>query len=144
MFFIAVCQYIDMVCLQCRSNTQVINSRLKHRSNKVWRRRQCIACNSTFTTEEACVYALSLAIKNDEGLIQPFSSDELFLELYKACAHRKTALKDARALADTVTNLLIKESTGSVINSGNIKTACLIVLNRFDKVAFSQYQAYHP
>ena len=68
-----------MVCLQCGSETKVVNSRLQKRSNQVWRRRQCSSCQSIFTTQETADYSSIWLVKHSSGKLVPFSRDKLFL-----------------------------------------------------------------
>lgn len=142
-FFLGVCQYIDMVCYYCQGKTQIINSRLQKRSNRVWRRRRCTVCNSIFTTEEIPDYKQIWVVSDKDGHITPFMQNRLFLSLYKSCQHRNNPIEDATALADTVIELIAKDQTRPDINISQIKNTCLIALNRFDKAAFTHYQAFH-
>ena len=133
-----------MVCVNCGAETRVINSRLKKRLNIIWRRRICNSCGTLFTTGESADYSLVWAVKNKKGDISPFSRDKLFLSLYKALGHRKTAMTDASAIAETVIgNLIANKAKGSALERDQIKNACAVALNRFDKPAFTLYQAFH-
>ncbi len=132
-----------MVCIHCGSETKVSNSRPQKRNNQVWRRRECLSCGAIFTTEESVQYAGAWSVRNAEGAIEPFSRDKLFLSLIRSLEHRKTALDDATALAETV----IKKLAGSV-RQGTIETAQIIqitqvALNRFDSAASVSYSAFH-
>jgi transcriptional repressor NrdR len=133
-----------MVCVQCGAETRVVNSRLKKRLNVIWRRRVCNSCGAIFTTEENTDYALAWVVKDARGKMKPFSRDKLFLSLYKACGHRKTAITDAGAIADTVMATLVNNHlVNARLDTDQIRNACLIALNRFDKAAFSSYKAFH-
>ena len=140
---IAVCQYIDMVCLHCGSETQVINSRLQKRSNQVWRRRKCLTCGNVFTTEETINYDGTWMVRSKNGHLQPFSRDKLFLSLYHSCRHRQTAETDASGLTETVIKKLLARSSDGVIDSQMIVSTAQVVLSRFDRAAAVQYNAYH-
>jgi transcriptional regulator NrdR family protein len=138
-----MCQHVDMVCLHCSGKTSVTNSRPQQRSNQVWRRRQCRKCNAVFTTTETAQYGGAWAVRGKSGHLSPFSRDKLFLSLYKSCGHRKTALNDAGALADTVIKKLAGLVSGGKIESKAITQVVQVALNRFDKAASSHYQAFH-
>jgi transcriptional regulator NrdR family protein len=133
-----------MVCIQCGSETQVINSRHQKRSNQVWRRRRCTSCKSVFTTLEGAEYALAWQVRKDKGRIEPFSRDKLFLSVWNSLQHRKTALSDASSLTDTVLKKLLGEVEDATLNSPMISRAAFVALNRFDKAAATHYQAFHP
>ena len=133
-----------MVCIHCGGKTQVINSRHQKRSNQVWRRRHCLICKSTFTTQESTEYTLAWQVKNRSSRLEPFSRDKLFLSIWNSLQHRKTALTDASGLTDTVIKKLLQEVEAATLGSPSIARAVFVALNRFDKVAATHYQAFHP
>lgn len=132
-----------MVCIHCGSETKVTNSRPQKRSNQVWRRRECLICHATFTTEESAKYNAEWLVKTKAGSIQPFSRDKLFLSLLKSLEHRKNPQKDATALTDTIISKLSTAIKDSTINSHSIVQITLVALNRFDDAASVSYAAYH-
>ena len=140
---IAVCQYIVMVCIQCNSSTRVTNSRLQKRSNRVWRRRQCLKCGVIFSTEETIQYANVWLVQDSSGGYSAFSPNKLLLSLYDSCQHRPTALKDAAALVETVTNKLQSKYINGLIDSQTIARVSQVVLSRFDRAASVHYAARH-
>jgi transcriptional regulator NrdR family protein len=132
-----------MVCLHCGAKTHVSNSRLQKRSQRVWRRRHCINCGSTFTTEETALYGAAWRVQGQDDRLKPFSRDKLFLSLYKSCQHRPNALEDASDLADTVIRKLTEMVEDSRLWAGTISQVSLVALSRFDKAASVHYQAFH-
>ena len=132
-----------MVCPYCRGETQVVNSRPKHRTNSVWRRRRCLACGSVTTTEEAVRYESALMVQNSNGGLTPFSRDKLLVSLHKSLAHRSTAITDAAALTDTLISQLRTDTTGAAIELVRLRELALTILGRFDELAGSHYRAYH-
>ena len=133
-----------MVCIHCGAETQVINSRHQKRNNNVWRRRKCLACQGVFTTEEAASISAAWLVTGPKGAIGPFSRDKLFLSLHKSLEHRKQPVSDAAALTDTVINKLRHGISDGSISSTSIKQAVIVALHRFDPVASTHYQAFHP
>ncbi len=131
-----------MVCIHCGDKTHVINSRLQKRNNQVWRRRQCLACKAIFTTEEAPDYTAAWMVNTGKGL-RPFSRDKLFLSLYASCKHRKTALRDAAGLTDSIIAKAATELGSGIVSSSRLASIATVALNRFDTAASSHYQAYH-
>jgi transcriptional regulator NrdR family protein len=133
-----------MVCLYCSSPTQVKNSRLQKRANQVWRRRQCIACGSNFTTHEIAEYGSTIMVKRSPRELNPFSRDLLFVSIFESCKHRKTALADASALTLTIIGELVKIVEDGSLERDTVVAIATTVLERFDAAAGTMYAAYHP
>lgn len=133
-----------MVCVYCGGQTEVVNSRLKRKDNQVWRRRHCVGCGATFSTQESVQYELVWLVQRGHGSRpEPFSRDKLFMSLYKSCEHRETALQDAQALTDTVIGKLSAHVTNGTLTSRDIAQVAQVALNRFDKAASVYYQSFH-
>lgn len=132
-----------MVCIQCGSDTKVVNSRLKKRSNQVWRRRKCLGCGNVFTTDETVSYVTSWMVEDKTGSYQPFLADKLLLSLYRSLQHRSTSLSDAMELKETIINKLWAQFVNGRIDSQTIVQVSHVALNRFDKAASVHYDAYH-
>ena len=143
-FVIALCQYIVMVCIYCGDKTHVSNSRTQRRTNYIWRRRICGDCGGIFTTIERPSLDGSVVIKKRNGEISNFVREILFLDIYKCCAHRSSAVTDAAAITDTIIGKLRNHiSSASVERDDVIKTSASVLKN-FDRAAEVQYLAYHP
>lgn len=132
-----------MQCIHCGKATKVVNSRLRKRSNQVWRRRQCTACHAIFTTDETVHYETTWMVQDKTGSYQPFLPDKLLLSLYRSLQHRSTSLSDATALSQTIIKRLGPRFTDGVIGSQDITQVAQVALNRFDKAASTHYDAYH-
>lgn len=132
-----------MVCIHCRSETQVINSRLQKKLNQVWRRRRCQDCAAIFTTLEIADYGAVWRVRGNTSRLSPFSRDKLFLSLLKSLEHRSKALTDASDLADTIISKLQAPNKDGVIPVTQITALTQVVLNRFDTLASGHYQAMH-
>ena len=131
-----------MVCVHCRSDTQVINSRLQKKANQVWRRRKCGSCGAIFSSREVAKYELVWLVHSHKAL-KPFSRDKLLLSIYSSCQHRPSALSDASALTETVIAKLLFTAAGGVLEAPAIAQTVQVALNRFDKAASVHYQAFH-
>jgi len=131
-----------MVCIHCRAETQVINSRLQKKANQVWRRRKCGSCGAIFSSREVAQYELVWLVHSN-GPFNPFKRDKLLLSIYTSCQHRPSALADASALTETVMNKLLFTATGGVLEAPTIAQTVQVALNRFDKAASVHYQAFH-
>lgn len=142
-FLIALCQYIDMVCIYCGSDTKVTNSRHQKRLNHVWRRRKCIFCKAVFTTTETADSVSALRI-NFNGRMEPFLRDNLLISVYDSLKHRKSALTDATGLTATIVSNVYDLTDNGVVDREAVVTVTLAILERFDPVAATHYRAFHP
>jgi transcriptional regulator NrdR family protein len=133
-----------MVCIYCGSPTQVSNSRLQKRSNQIWRRRSCAACDNTFTTHERADLSTALAVRYSARDIRPFSRDTLYISLYESCKHRPQAILDADGLLQTVLSLLRPQITNGTVTRADIIKTASAVLKRFDATGAAVYIAFHP
>lgn len=131
-----------MVCIYCGSETKVTNSRPQKRVNKVWRRRQCLSCNTVFTSTEAVDLSGSIRVAKQKHL-QAFRRDKLLLSIHDSLKHRKTAISDATGLTDTIIAKLYPLMTNSVLQPADITVITLEALKRFDKTAATHYAAFH-
>lgn len=131
--------------MYCGGGTQVINSRPQKRTNTVWRRRRCVACNSLITTEEAPRYETALMIEMPSGSLEPFMRDILLISVYKSLAHRKSAAADATALTKTLLGSLQRDAgKAAILTKPELISLVAACLDRFDSAAGSHYRAYHP
>ena len=130
-----------MVCPYCSNSTKVTNSRHQARSNGVWRRRSCLSCSASWTTNEQINNSTALKLE-DNGKIQPFSRDILLLSIYDAQKHSKTAQKDSEHLTDTIINKVSKRKSAFIERSELVSIATK-VLKAYDPIAGSVYEALH-
>lgn len=133
-----------MVCIYCSSKLVVSNSRPQKRTNSVWRRRACPNCQAIFTSVETIDPTASLMFEDHQKHLQPFSRDKLYISIYEACKHRKTAAEDARGLSDTIIVSLLRDTQVATLLREQVIGMSTEVLKRFDKAAATAYAAYHP
>jgi transcriptional repressor NrdR len=139
---IALCQYVDMVCIYCGKDTKVINSRLQKKANSVWRRRLCVKCGGIFTTTEIFQDDNSLMLSSGDKSVVPFIRERFYLSIYDSCRHRESAVTDARHLTNTIINKLVSRHKGATIYSSDLKEMTRRTLSNFDKAAATHYRAY--
>lgn len=132
-----------MVCVQCGTKTQVINTRPQVKLNQQWRRRQCLGCKSTFSTIEVADYGALWAVKTPSKPLTPFNRDKLLLSLHRSIQHRPNALKDASGLVNTVISKLQAIASDGYLTNKQIIQTVQVALNRFDKAGSVHYQAFH-
>lgn len=133
-----------MVCIFCGGTTRTTNSRPQKRSNRTWRRRQCLTCTQTVTTEESVLLGSVITVESLNGLQQPFEREKLLVSLYNSLRHRPTALQDATELTETVTKQLLAQQAGQILHAPLIIQTAAETLDRFDTAAAVQYRAFHP
>ena len=109
----------------------------------MWRRRKCLKCGNVYSSIDAINWGQAIRY-NHKGRLEPFSRDKLFLILYEACRHRKTAQSDATALTDTVLSKLWSRVASASLTREQIVSTAADVLKHFDRAAASAYLAYHP
>lgn len=132
-----------MVCIYCASETEVTNSRPQVRSNSVWRRRQCKACGSIFSTAEHVDYEKSIVVQSPGGAQSPFLRDKLFASIYRSCQHRATALEDTIGLTHTVITKIWKLAENGELQAATIAQTTYQTLKNFDQPAAVSYRAFH-
>lgn len=132
-----------MVCVYCKSETNVTNSRHQKRVNHVWRRRTCQVCGAVFSTIESPDLSQAFSLRR-KTLLEPFARETLLISIYDSLRHRPTAVSDANALLGTVLALLLQHAHESVIERDTLVETVNTVLERFDTVAATHYRAFHP
>lgn len=133
-----------MVCTYCGSKTQVVNSRRLSRANAVWRRRQCVACSSVFTSIEQVDLSRSFSYKSSDSALEPFKREVLLISVYEACKHLKQPETAAMDLTDTIIGKVCADNTSALITRELLVTTTTEVLQRFNSAAGVSYRAFHP
>ena len=131
-----------MKCIYCGGDTKVNNSRLKKRSNTIWRRRKCLQCGNVISTIESINYESTLRVKLTDGKLVVFDPDILMISVYESVKHRSNPIKDASELTRTITNKILDKSQ-PVIEIEDISETTIATLKNFDTVASVHYSAFH-
>src|SRR5262249_1262398 len=106
-------------------------------------RRQCLACQSVFTTHESVELESSLSVKQN-GQISPFLPDLLLKELMLALKDRKDVYTASREVMGTVVRKLLSLPQKPLFTPEDIAETTASVLKQFDKGAYLRYIAEHP
>ena len=133
-----------MVCIYCGFSTRVINSRSQKKSIVTWRRRECERCGAVFTTRERPDLEQAIRIRAPKGRLQPFKRDKLLISLHTSLSHRSTALGDAEGLVETIIAQLLTYTKNGLLTAELIRKETSATLLKFDLVAATHYNAYHP
>lgn len=135
-----------MICIFCRHETEVTNSRSKAKAPAVWRRRVCKVCVAQFSTLELPDYAKALGVLSPESKKPaPFSRDKLYLSIYKSLGHRPDALDCSTALTATIIGRVLKKGKveGGRLQASIVAKTAHEVLKRFDPAGANAYKTYH-
>ena len=132
-----------MICIKCSSDTRVTNSRPHKKTPSVWRRRQCTACGTVFTTTEVVADdSYSFGVKGPEET-ESFSLPRLMLSIVRSLEHRSgNVADDAYWLAHTVAQNIQATATDT-ITSQALAEATWEVVSHFDASAGIGYGARH-
>ena len=131
-----------MVCIYCQSKTKVINSRHLARTNGVWRRRTCLKCNATFTTNEKTILEDYLLIRTKSGTLQSFNKAKLYISIYHSLQHRSKALDESREITNTAIARLLSKNFAT-ININKLLNEVYSSLLNFDKTGATYFKAYY-
>lgn len=147
-FFIAICQYIDMICIYCfHTKTRVTNSRTHKKHPQIWRRRQCDSCKQSFTSYERAASDTLRVISPTSRQPRPFSLGILTISIAQAFTHQepKQAARDSYELAHTVELRLLQEASATehTTTPQAIAHTTYNTLKQFDEMAGLQYAAKH-
>jgi transcriptional repressor NrdR len=130
-----------MVCPYCSHESSVTNSRLQKRANSVWRRRKCLNCGAIWTSVERLEASTVWRVQHNGHLLS-FSYETLYISLYEALKHKKTAVTEAKHLCDTVMQKLASKRT-AVLSTELIVQTTYNILRRYDKLAAALYKTTH-
>jgi transcriptional repressor NrdR len=131
-----------MRCNVCgHQDSKVIDSRPTHDNTQIRRRRECLACQSRFTTYEILEVTPLLVIKKD-GRREEFSREKLLGGLMRSCEKRPIPLGTLEKLVDSIAtelgNSMVREVPFQVIGE--------MVLERLleiDKIAYVRYASVY-
>lgn len=131
-----------MVCIYCRHDSRVVNTRLQKRSNTVWRRRKCVNCGALWTSLERSDYATTWRV-DQNGHLLVFQYETLYTSIYEALKHRKSPVTDATYITKTVIEKLLK-SQAAIFSTATLVKTTYNILRRYDKLAAELYKTTHP
>lgn len=128
-----------MKCPSCGSTeSKVIDSRPVEESNSVRRRRECLNCQSRFTTYEF-IEELQAVVLKKNGTKEYFDKNKLLKGLIIACCKRPI---DAAMIADDI-ELEIKNSLRREITSKEIGERVMNKLRIKDDVAYVRFASVY-
>ena len=128
-----------MKCPSCGSeDIKVVDSRPVDENNSIRRRRECLSCQTRFTTYEIIDAFQPVVVKKD-GTKELFDKNKLLTGLMKACEKRPV---NAEALAAEIEGE-IHNSLRREITSSELGEIAMEKLRNLDAVAYVRFASVH-
>jgi transcriptional repressor NrdR len=131
-----------MRCPKCGSlEDKVIDSRLSKDGDCIRRRRECLTCETRFTTYEQIERLELRAIKRD-GRHEPFDRHKLLSSFHKACEKRPIGLDAIERCVEQIIHELEAEQRRE-ISTRDIGLKVMEKLHGLDPVAYVRYASVY-
>lgn len=131
-----------MKCPFCgHTESKVVDSRPSDNDEKIRRRRECLNCNSRFTTYEIIETLPIIVIKKDKSR-ESFDRNKLINGMLRACEKRPISL---HVIEDAVSKIeaKIQSSLEQEISSVKIGEYVINELKEIDKVAYVRFASVY-
>jgi len=129
-------------CPTCgATQTRVIDSRDQDDGVTIRRRRECVACESRFTTFERVEAARLTVLKRDGSRVE-FDRDKLAAGLAKALTRRPVPPDAAEAAADAI-EATLRASGTSEVPSSRIGELAMDRLRQLDQIAYIRFASVY-
>ena len=131
-----------MLCPKCSSiDDKVIDSRLSKDGTSIRRRRECLGCETRFTTYEQIERVELLAVKRD-GRREPFDRQKLLSSFIKACEKRPIPLN---LMEESVSEIISALESGQdrEISTKLIGARVMERLHAVDPVAYVRFASVY-
>jgi transcriptional repressor NrdR len=131
-----------MLCPKCSSiDDKVIDSRLSKDGTSIRRRRECLGCESRFTTYEQVERVELLAVKRD-GRREPFDRQKLLSSFVKACEKRPISID---TMEESVNSIISDLEAGQEreISTKEIGAKVMVRLHGIDPVAYVRFASVY-
>ncbi|MEI6070577.1 MAG: transcriptional regulator NrdR [Verrucomicrobiae bacterium] len=131
-----------MRCPKCGSvEDKVIDSRLSKDGGSIRRRRECLDCETRFTTYEQLERIEMLAIKRD-GRHEHFDRQKLLGSIAKACEKRPIGLEEMEAAVEQIV-LDLETAQEREVSTRIIGARVMEKLHGLDPVAYVRYASVY-
>ncbi len=131
-----------MLCPKCSTiDDKVIDSRLSKDGTSIRRRRECLSCETRFTTYEQIERVELLAVKRD-GRREPFDRQKLLSSFVKACEKRPIPLG---TIEESVNDVISDLESGQdrEISTKTIGAKVMERLHAVDPVAYVRFASVY-
>lgn len=131
-----------MRCPSCGYlESKVIDSRPSEDGSSIRRRRECLQCNTRFTTYEKLIDNPLIVIKND-GSSEAYNRNKLMRGLLIACAKRPITPDMIDSLVDDIENEL-RSAPKNEVTSKELGDLVLVRLSKLDDVAYVRFASVY-
>ena len=131
-----------MKCPYCGNvEDKVVDSRENPEGGTIRRRRECLKCESRYTTYEYIEKTPRMVVKKNSSR-QPFDKNKLLSGLVKACEKRPVSMEKMHEMADDVERQLEKKYEKE-IPSTEIGEAIMKHLHKVDDVAYVRFASVY-
>jgi transcriptional repressor NrdR len=131
-----------MKCPFCGNlENRVVDSRISQQGDITRRRRECLECNSRFTTYERVEELMPFVVKKD-GRREEFDREKILEGIRVACRKRKFAAADFEEMIREV-ELRIQGLGAKEIPSQEIGRYVMETLRKRDKVAYIRFASVY-
>ena len=131
-----------MKCPYCgTAKDKVIDSRSSKGGKSVRRRRQCLKCDSRFTTYEYIEEIPLMVIKKDSRR-EPFDRNKILAGLVKACEKRPVSIEKLKNIVDTIERY-IQKNFDREVKATVIGELAMKHLHALDQVAYVRFASVY-
>jgi len=131
-----------MLCPKCSTiDDKVIDSRLSKDGTSIRRRRECLGCESRFTTYEQIERVELLAVKRDNRR-EPFDRQKLLSSFIKACEKRPISIDVMEESVNTIIGDL-ESGQDREISTKTIGACVMERLHAIDPVAYVRFASVY-
>jgi transcriptional repressor NrdR len=131
-----------MRCPKCGSlQDKVIDSRLSRDGDSIRRRRECLACETRYTTYEEIERVELRAVKRD-GRHEPFDRHKLLTSLVKACEKRPIGMEQIERAVEELLHELESQQKRE-IPTRLIGAMVMEKLHAIDPIAYVRYASVY-
>ena len=121
--------------------SRVVDSRPTEENEKIRRRRECLKCNSRFTTYEVIETVPIMVVKKDKSR-QAFDRDKLVRGILRSCEKRPVTANDIEKLVDQIESEL-SNSLQREVSSYRIGELVMKHLKNIDEVAYVRFASVY-
>ena len=131
-----------MKCPFCDcTDSKVIDSRPTEEGSAIRRRRECIVCQSRFTTYEKVETIPMVVIKSDNSR-EPFDRQKLMSGLMRACVKRPVSIAELENLVSTI-EANMSNSLKREFSSKEVGEMAMKLLKDIDEVAYVRFASVY-
>lgn len=131
-----------MRCPECdATENRVVDTRTSRGGRAVRRRRECLVCETRFTTYEYVEERPVQVLKRD-GSAQEFDRDKVLQSLKTACAKRPVSAGTMEGLVERIEEAISRQA-GVEVRSERIGELVMDALRPLDRVAYVRYASVY-